>query len=269
MGPFPKHITFRNVLITLLFSFGVLAFYTATLWAYVLVFLIAFTISYFGTTQISSNFHMPAFCNIKNHKKKEIALTFDDGITNADRSKTVLNILKKYNVSATFFCIGKNLQTDAQIEVLKRMDTEGHIIGNHSYSHSNFYDFYSSKQVTADALKTDVIIEQHIGKKPLFYRPPYGITTPNIAKAIKSTDYKTIGWSLRSLDTVIKDPETMLKRVKQKLKNGDILLFHDHVEYMPIFLPIFLEHLLNKGYRVVGVDELMNFEPYKTDSAKI
>jgi peptidoglycan-N-acetylglucosamine deacetylase len=263
MGPFPKHITFRNVLVALFLSLGFLFFSGTAWWAYVLVFVFALTISYFGTTQISSNFHMPAFCSVKNSKNKEIAITFDDGVCNPEQSEKVLDILKQHNVPATFFCVGKNLEKEAQIAILKRIDSEGHIIGNHSYSHSGFYDFYSSKQITEDTLKTDRIIEQHTGKNPLFYRPPYGITTPNIARALKGLGHQTIGWSLRSLDTVIKDKNILLNRIRRKLKNGDILLFHDHVDHMPAFLPVFLEYILKEGYKIIGVDELLGLKPYK------
>ncbi len=246
----------------LFLSFGLAAWLAAAWWVYLLVFTIAFTIAYFGTTQISSNFHLPAFCSVKGHPKKEIAITFDDGVIDPKQSGLVLDILKQYKIPATFFCIGKNLASEAQIAILKRMDAEGHIIGNHSYSHSNFFDFFSSKRVVEEVLRADRIVQQHIGKTPLFFRPPYGITTPNIAKALKQLNHKTIGWSLRSLDTVIKDKELLFKRVKGKLKKGDILLFHDHVEQMPSFLPLFLEYVLKEGYAVVGVDELLNLKPY-------
>ncbi|MCH2022403.1 MAG: polysaccharide deacetylase family protein [Saprospiraceae bacterium] len=263
MGPFPKYLTFRNVLVGMFSIWAIGIILKLAWWWYLLVFMVALTISYLGTTQIGSNFHMPAFCNLANCKNKVIAITFDDGVSKPEQSEKVLDILKQYNIPATFFCIGKNLVDETQIKVLKRIDTEGHIIGNHSYSHSAFYDFYSSNKIEKDTLKTDRLIEQYTGKKPLFYRPPYGITTPNIAKAINRIGHKTIGWSLRSLDTVIKDPNTLINRIKHKLKNGDILLFHDHVSYMPAFLPLFLEYILKEGYMIIGVDELLDLRPYE------
>jgi peptidoglycan/xylan/chitin deacetylase (PgdA/CDA1 family) len=206
---------------------------------------------------------MHAFCNVKNSKNKVISITFDDGVCSPEQCAKVLDVLKHYNISATFFCVGKNLEKEAQIAILKRIDSEGHIIGNHSYSHSGFYDFYSREQITKDTLKTDRIIEQHTGKTPLFYRPPYGITTPNIAKALRDLGHKTIGWSLRSLDTVIRDENILINRIKRNLKSGDILLFHDHVKHMPTFLPVFLEYILKEGYKIIGVDELLGLQAYE------
>lgn len=205
---------------------------------------------------------MPSYCKALNHDKKEIAITFDDGVTNPERSHLVLDILKNYQIPATFFCIGKNLENKEQIKVLKRMNAEGHIIGNHSYSHSNFYDFFPSKKIIEETLLTDKIIQTHTGKIPRFFRPPYGITTPNIAKAFKTLEHKTIGWSLRSLDTVIKDEKKLFERIKSKLKTGDIILFHDHTQHMKTFLPMFLEYILKEGYTVVGTDQLLGINAY-------
>jgi peptidoglycan/xylan/chitin deacetylase (PgdA/CDA1 family) len=262
MGPFPKYINGRNVLIVLLLSLGLCIALSAVWWVYFSIITTAFTISYFGSTQVSSNYFMPAFCRAINHQKKEISITFDDGVTNSIQTSKVLDILKQYQAPATFFCIGKNLESKEQIQVLKRIDIEGHIIGNHSYSHSNFFDFYPSKRVIKEVLQADNMIAQHIDKTPLFFRPPYGITTPNIAKAFKTLNHTTIGWSLRSLDTVIKDENMLLKRVKKKLKKGDILLFHDHLECIPAFLELFLKYVLKEGYTIVPVDQLLGLKPY-------
>ena len=263
MGPFPKYLRFNTVLLGVLSLFGIAAFLNSAWWVYLIIFLTGFTIAYFGTTQIASNFHLPAYCQAVDLSKKEIAITFDDGVLNPVQSNLVLDILQQYQVPATFFCIGKNLSSEEQIDVLKRMDTEGHLIGNHSFSHSNFFDFFSSKKVVQEILDTDTIIEQHIGKKPLFFRPPYGITTPNIAKALDQVKHKTIGWTLRSLDTVIKDEQRLLIRVQKKLKKGDVILFHDHLEFLPRFLPLFLEYLLKEGYTVVGLDQLLQLQAYQ------
>jgi peptidoglycan/xylan/chitin deacetylase (PgdA/CDA1 family) len=263
MGPFPKYLRFNTVLISTLALLGFAWFLGSSWWVYAFVLWLGLTIAYFGTTQIASNFHLPAHCKAVDLDKKEIAITFDDGVLNPVQSNLVLDILKQHKIPATFFCIGKNLSSKAQIETLQRMDAEGHIIGNHSFSHANLFDFFPSKRVLQEVLDTDKIIQQHLGKQPLFFRPPYGITTPNIAKALSQLEHQTIGWSLRSLDTVIKDEKMLLKRVQKKLKKGDVILFHDHLEFLPRFLPLFLEYLLKEGYTVVGLDQLLQLQAYK------
>jgi len=263
MGPFPKYVRLNILILSTFVLWGIAAVFAAPWWFYVLVLVVSLTITYFGTTQIASNFHLPTHCKAVNSDKKEIAITFDDGVLNPMQSNLVLDILKQYEVPATFFCIGKNLVSEEQIQVLKRMDAEGHIIGNHSFSHANLFDFFSSKRVVQEILETDQLIEKHLNKKPLFFRPPYGITTPNIAKAMRQVEHQTIGWSLRSLDTVIKEEKMLLKRVQKKLKKGSIILFHDHLECHPRFLPLFLDYLLKEGYTVVGLDQLLQLQAYK------
>ena len=265
MGPFPKYLRFNALIIEVAVLFFISFMLGAAWWVYLAIFLVAFTIAYFGTTQIASNFHMPTFCSVPNHPKKEIAITFDDGITNPAQSQKVLAVLKKYQAPATFFCIGKNMESDTQKAVVQQMDQEGHIIANHSYSHSNFFDFFSVQRVKEEVQQTDQLIEKIIGKQPLFFRPPYGITTPRIAKAVRQTPHKTIGWSIRSLDTVIKDEKLLFDRVTKRLKNGAVLLFHDHLEHTPDFLNLFLEYVLKEGYTVVGVDELFQLKPYESN----
>lgn len=263
MGPFPRYLRLNNIIISAFVLWAIAALVGAPWWVYLLVLLTGMTITYFGTTQIASNFHLPAYCKAVNSDKKEIAITFDDGVLNPIQSNLVLDILKQYKAPATFFCIGKNLASKEQVEVLKRMDAEGHIIGNHSFSHANFFDFFSSERVVQEILDTDRVIQGHLNKQPLFFRPPYGITTPNIAKAMRQVEHQTIGWSLRSLDTVIKEEKMLLKRVQKKLKKGSVVLFHDHLEFLPRFLPLFLEYLLKEGYTVVGLDQLLQLQAYK------
>jgi peptidoglycan/xylan/chitin deacetylase (PgdA/CDA1 family) len=83
-----------------------------------------------------------------------------------------------------------------------------------------------------------------------------------VAKAIGRRNYKVIGWSVRSFDTVIKDQEKLFKRVTRTLKDGDIILFHDHCETTIAILPRLLNHLSKNGLKVVRIDELINERAY-------
>ena len=95
----------------------------------------------YGSAIIKSNFHADTYCH-GNVSEKEIALSFDDG-PNRKYTPQVLSTLAQHNAPATFFVIGKNIQGNESI--LKRMDAEGHSIGNHSYTHSYYLDFKSSQ----------------------------------------------------------------------------------------------------------------------------
>lgn len=262
MGPFPVFLRARGVIIGLAVGFLLVYGLAGPWWGYALVFWLGVTVAYFGTTQIGSHFYMPTYYKGKAGSKKQLALTFDDGILDPEQTKTLLDILAQYQVSATFFCIGKNLQTPAQQAVVQQVHQAGHLVGNHSFSHANLFDFYGSARVIQEVEQTDVLIEQLIGEKPLFFRPPYGITTPNIAKALDQLPHQTIGWSLRSLDTVIKKDTLLLERLKKQLHAGAVILFHDHVKSLPQVLPLFLDYILKEGYTVVGLDELLDLPAY-------
>ncbi len=256
------YLTFKNLNIAAFILAVFLGLLGVDFIFFVLLFLLHGGISYWGTTQISSQFHLPSHYRAKDITTKKIALSFDDSISNPKQTAQILDILKQYNAPATFFCIGRQLEQKEQKKCLERIDQEGHLIGNHTYSHSNWFDFFGAKKVAAELEKTDALIFSILGKKPLFFRPPYGITNPNIAKALRSSSHQVIGWSLRSLDTVISDEKKLLKRVQKKLQKGDIILLHDHLPQTTLFLPLFLEYLLKEGYTISPLNQLLGIEPY-------
>ena len=146
--------------------------------------------------------------------------------------------------------------------LLKRIDDEGHLIGTHSYTHSYWFDLYSAKRMKNELVKSEEALFKIIGKKPLLFRPPYGVINPMLKKALGSFSYQVIGYSNRSLDTVTKDEKKTLERLIRKLQPGDIVLLHESVPYATSLLKKFLYQIAEKGYIVVGLDELLNIQPY-------
>ncbi len=202
------------------------------LW-YLLPLFIYLSILFFGSKNICSQFYAKVKCTSED--KSKLHLTFDDG-PHPETTPEILKILKKYNQKATFFCIGKNIEHYP--EIAKKIINEGHTIGNHSFSHSYYFDFFGTSKVITELDKTNQLIKELTGKDCQIFRPPYGVTNPNIAKAVKFLNLQVVGWSIRSLDT-IKDKKTVLKRL-QKAKAGDIILFHDTKEETPEILDEFL-----------------------------
>lgn len=254
-------LNFRNINIVVLLGL-ILVIALKMHWVfYLILFLVHTGLVVYGSAIISSNFFVKTLCAAPNTDKKVISITFDDGIE-PTITPQVLAILKKYTCPATFFCIGHKLENELAQQILQQMKAEGHLIGGHSYSHSNFFDFYGAKRVEEELKQTEKLIEKAINQRPKLFRPPYGVTNPPIAKAIKKLDYYTIGWSVRSLDTVIKDEQQLMARVTKQLKGGDILLLHDHHEHILTFLPLFLEYVLNNGYEVVSLEKLLGISAY-------
>lgn len=227
-------------------------------WLFLLAFVVRFVILVIGSSFMSLNFHLKAYCSNPKESNKKIALTFDDGPN--ENTLLVLEILKKYDVKATFFCIGINIEKHS--EILKRIMEEGHIVGNHSYSHSNFFDFYRKNRLIAEIRKTDALIESISGKKVQLFRPPYGVTNPSIRRALEVTKHKVIGWNIRSLDGILKDEKIIFARIKNRIAPGGIVLLHDTAHSVNILERLML-HLEENEYKVVSIEELLNIKAYE------
>jgi peptidoglycan-N-acetylglucosamine deacetylase len=213
----------------------------------------------FGSIYIHSNFYCRVLCS-GNRNEKKIALTFDDG---PDRTVTpiILDILNKHQIRATFFCIGQ--KAEACPELIQRLDREGHSIGSHSYSHHFFFDLLSSKKMSVELQKTEDIIHKILNKMITMFRPPYGVTNPPLAKALKRQKYQVIGWSLRSMDTAIKNEEQLLESVQKNLRGGDIILFHDTQKITAQVLEKFIIFAEENNYSFEPVEKLLGIEPYE------
>lgn len=228
---------------------------------YLAVIFLWIGINAIGSSRISSNYHVKTFCNNPLEKEKKIALTFDDGPS--EFTLEVLELLKKHNAKATFFCIGKNIEKHP--EVLQKVIDEGHLVGNHSYSHSKFFDFYTEPTIRQELQKTDALLEKFTSKKINFFRPPYGVTTPSIGRALKSTGHKTIGWNIRSLDGGTTNVELILNRIIKRVSPGGIVLLHDTGSHSVLVLEQFLQFLQQNNYEVVSIEELLNLNAYEID----
>ncbi|MFC0780131.1 polysaccharide deacetylase family protein [Flavobacterium sp. HJSW_4] len=255
-------ITHKNIslfFIFLLLLIFLLNLYTAiNLWFFFAIIFIWIGINAFGSARISSNYHVKAFCNNPLETEKKIALTFDDGPS--IYTLEVLELLKKYNAKASFFCIGKNIETHP--EILQKVISEGHLVGNHSYSHSKFFDFYNEDKITEELRKTDELLEKFTSKKINFFRPPYGVTTPSIRRALKVTGHQVIGWNIRSLDGGTKNQELILNRMIKHISPGGIVLLHDTGTHSVLVLEQFLQFLQQNNYQVVSIEELLNLKAY-------
>lgn len=192
--------------------------------------------------------------NSNKAKEKSIALTFDDGPDSIQTEK-VLDILKEYNVSACFFCIGNKI--DGNENILKRIVDEGHLIGNHTFSHSPTFTMQPFTKVSNELLVCEKEIERVIIDKVQLFRPPFGVTNPVIAKAVRKLNYTTIGWNVRSLDTC-KSIDKSLKHIRQKLKGGSIVLLHDPLPQSEVLLRNLLDYSIEQGYKIERVDKLLD-----------
>ncbi|CAM1349440.1 polysaccharide deacetylase family protein [Tenacibaculum halocynthiae] len=229
------------------------------LYFYLIVFFAWLIITSIGSFNITWNYHVKAI-NFVQTETKQIAITFDDG-PNIQYTQKVLGLLEEFNAKASFFCIGK--QIEKYPELLREINEKGHVIGNHTFNHSNNWGFLSTKKIEKELLFTDRVIEKVINKKPRFFRPPFGVTNPSIAKALNKTKHRVLGWSIRSLDTVIEDENKVLKRILPKIKPGAIILLHDNQNNVVPVLEQLLIFLKNNNYNIVSLETLTNEKAYE------
>ena len=229
----------------------------AVWWYPVAIAVMWLTTVFLGCIILSMNFFIPVRCKATTNQKV-VALTFDDGPNTC--SAQILDTLKQNNIPAAFFCIGKNIGGNEAL--LQRMNNEGHIIGNHSFTHDFWFDMLGWHKMLAELQQMSIATEHAIGRHPLLFRPPYGVMNPNLAKAIKEGGYTPIGWSIRSFDTKAKDKEKLLSRITGQLKPGAIILLHDSMQITAEILPELIKRIQDNGYKIVRADKMLNIQAY-------
>ena len=183
--------------------------------------------------------------------KKVVALTFDDG-PDGNTTPQALDILAKYKIKATFFVQGKNIAGNEAI--LKRMQSEGHEVGNHSWNHPILTKLSledAKKQIT----DTEDAIKSVLGKSTKLMRPPYGAISDDIRNSL---DLSFIMWDVDSLDWKSKNEAAILTEIQHQTSDGAIILMHDIHQPSVNSLPKVIEYLQGQGYSFVTVSELLN-----------
>ena len=193
---------------------------------------------------------------------RHVALTFDDGPTPGG-TDAILDILRDAKVRATFFVIGVNVAKHP--DLLRRIHDEGHLIANHSHTHSHFATMRRRPYWLSEIVACDEAIESAIGFRPKLYRPPMGARTWQTFAALRHTGHAMVTWSLRARDGLPTSPPGIMRRF-ENMKPGDILLLHDGVEpHAPhsdrsatiAALPMLLERLRQLELTPVRLDEML------------
>lgn len=187
-----------------------------------------------------------------------LSITFDDG-PNRIQTPKVLKILKKYNIKATFFVIGENVEY--QKDVLRQVYKEGHEIGNHFYTHDNINKL-TKDQIRENIVSNNELIYKTIGVRPKLVRPPYGIVNDNLKAVCGELNMSIIIWTddKDSKDWALTKDSEIINNLTKKVKNGDIFLFHDSNKKFTNTLSaidVIIPTLQKKGYKWVSVSTLL------------
>jgi peptidoglycan/xylan/chitin deacetylase (PgdA/CDA1 family) len=217
----------------------------------------------------SSMIYGMVYDGAKGCREKIIALSFDDG-PNEPSTSRVLKILADHGVKATFFVIGENAETYP--DTVKKIVRDGHIIGNHTYTHSYRLPFQGFRRVRESIVRTEDIIFHLTGHRTELFRPPHGLRTPWFIRDVKRLNYKVITWSDMTNDYAAKaSSEEIVRKIIHDARPGSVIDLHDGKDEfhgidrsnMVRALPIIIERLKDKGYRFVTLPELLHTAPYR------
>lgn len=187
-------------------------------------------------------------------RKKKIAITFDDGPHPVYTLK-LLDGLAQRNVKATFFIIGES--AERYPEVIKRIHDEGHLLGNHTYSHVQLTCISSTKAIE-EIHKTNDILSSITGENVRYIRPPFGLYNKTLAA---SSDLVPVLWTVDPRDWSVLNTNSVVSHVVKKVKENDVILLHDIFDTSVDAALQIIDSLLEQGYTFVTVDELMESNP--------
>jgi polysaccharide deacetylase family sporulation protein PdaB len=195
-------------------------------------------------------------------EEKKVAISFDTA-WGADKTEGILEILKQYGVGATFFMVG--FWVEEYPDLVKKIDNQGIEIGTHSNTHPDFVKL-SESQMELELSTSISLIENITNKKVKLFRAPYGSYNNTMLNLTDRMGLKTIQWDVDTLDWKGLSGTEICERVMGKVKNGSIILCHNNADHVLDGLPKVLERLINAGYEIVSVGDLILHEDYYIDN---
>jgi peptidoglycan-N-acetylglucosamine deacetylase len=190
---------------------------------------------------------------------RAVALTFDDGPSRD--TERVLDILGEHNVAASFFMIGR--QVESFPGIAERVVAEDHEVGNHSYSHP-IYLYHRARRTRQELERAQAVISETTGIRPRFARPPCGVRTRAYFAATRSLGLRTVQWDVAGFDWKQRSAKQIARDVLHGARAGSIVLLHDgnsdgkrDRRETIAALPLIIKGLHDKGLRVAPLNELL------------
>lgn len=191
-------------------------------------------------------------------EEKVLYLTFDAGYENGN-TETILNALKKHNVSATFFVVGTYIESEP--ELIQRMIDEGHTVGNHTWHHPNMSGIETMDEFKKELTDVEDAFRQTTGQEMTkYYRPPQGIYSESNLEMAKELGYQTFFWSLAYVDWYADDQPTReeaFDKLLGRIHPGAIVLLHSTSSTNAEILDELLTKWEEMGYQVRPLSELV------------
>lgn len=194
-------------------------------------------------------------------KEKVCSISFDAAWGN-EQTETLLDILDEHKVKTTFFLVGD--WVDKYSDSVKEIASRGHDVGNHSDTHAHLTQISKDDQLK-EIENCNSKIKELTGKAPTLFRPPYGEYDNSVVEVCNSTDMYCVQWNIDSLDWKDPTPQDMVERIENNLCEGSIILLHNGAKNTPEALPLIIEAIHAKGYKIVPISELIPGGEYHTD----
>lgn len=186
----------------------------------------------------------------EDEEPKKIAISFDDG-PHPSYTEQLLDGLKKRSVKATFFVTGEHAVLHP--DIIRRMSREGHLIGNHTYSHIQL-NASNREQFKEELLRTNEVISEITGEEVLYVRPPYGSWDKTLEEELNMFP---VLWTVDPLDWCSSDAYAIVRKVVREAEENDIILMHDYYDTSVTAALEIVDELLAEGYAFVTVEEIL------------
>ena len=222
---------------------------------------IFYAVSYPGSVSAAAAKRQLPIYSVERTDGKFCSISFDAAWGNED-TQTLIDILARYGVKTTFFVVGD--WAEKYPESVKALHDAGHEVMSHS-NHHDHYNSLSTQQIIDDVTASNERISAVTGVTPTLIRCPYGEYDDHVIAAIRSMGMEPIQWDVDSLDWKDYDADTICRRVTSKVQPGSIVLFHNAALHTPEALPAILDCLINDGYTVVPISQLILDPPYTID----
>ena len=195
-------------------------------------------------------------------EEKNVALTFD-AAWGADKTQGILDTLKEYDATGTFFLVG--FWIDEYPEMVKTIAQSGCEIGNHSKNHLHMSKL-SKGEIASELDYVNEKVNELTGITPKYFRPPFGEYNSALINGVEDKGMQAIQWTVDSLDWKGLNAQQIMTRVRKGVGNGSIILFHNNSDHILDALPLVLTYLKSEGYTTVGLSELVISDNYYIDN---
>ncbi len=193
--------------------------------------------------------------------EKVCALSFDAAWGN-EQTNTLLDILDEYEIKSTFFLVKQ--WVDQYPDDVKEIAARGHDVGNHSATHPHMASLTSDEQIK-EIGDCNAAVEELTGSRPTLFRAPYGEYDNKLVQNLRDNGMYCVQWNIDSLDWKDPSPGEMVKRIREKLCPGSIILMHNGAKNTPEALPQIIEMIQGEGYTIVPISAILPEGDYYTD----